>query len=637
MARQRSEPRTGGAPRASAAAEVPRCLADPGRPAPVRRPTRATALMRTVALTAVATGIAYLVWRATATMNPEAPLLSWTMWGLEAYAVAGLALFTFALWDCPEIPPVADGLPAGRTAVLVTTYDEPLEILLPVVIGALGIRTPHETWVLDGGARPEVEELARRLGADYLARQDTRGAKAGTLNHALGLVRADFVAVFDADHVPHPDFLVRTLPYLNDPAVALVQTPQAFYNQDSFEHLRRRRGRREPASEQSLFYRVIQPAKDRWRSAFWCGTGAVLRTVALRDIGGVATGSVTEDFQTTIRLHRAGWRSVYHNHVLARGLAAHTANDYLLQRRRWCIGAMQTWRQEAPLTDRALSWPQRLSYATTMLAWFDPLRTLGLFLLPPIVLLTGQAPIRASLSVFVAVFAVVFTLQQSALLVLGRGRHRPIASTVFELIRLEAVVGALAIAASGRQASFHVTPKGRSAGVDRRPEVPHLLVALGALYVAAFVPYVASLVGLADIAYPVPGVAHGAALWAVAGGLLLASAIHRIRSPRHAPDHRRSYRHAAFLPAEIGRAAATVTDLSMTGMRVELPEEDLHRVLGDGEIHVTLPLDDGVATLVGIVVAARASGLGTAAVGVDLAPGQGPTVARLMQGLFHRI
>ncbi|WP_347057482.1 glycosyltransferase [Blastococcus sp. HT6-30] len=172
---------------------------------------------------------------------------------------------------------------------------------------------------------------ARPGSRRYVSRPEHDHAKAGNLNHALALVRTDLVAVLDADHVPDPDFLSRTVPYFADERLALVQTPQHFYNTSSFEHLR-------PGvdlHEESLFYRVIQAGKHHAGAAFWCGTNAVLRVGALREVGGVATESLTEDLHTTMKLHRAGWRSTYHNEVLARGLAAGSPDAFYAQRRRW--------------------------------------------------------------------------------------------------------------------------------------------------------------------------------------------------------------------------------------------------------------------------------------------------------------
>jgi hypothetical protein len=166
----------------------------------------------------------------------------------------------------------------------VPTYNEGLEVLTPTVAAAVAMRVAHETWVLDDGDRPEVARLAADLGAHYLTRPTHEHAKAGNLNHALGKIEADFIGVLDADHVASPDFLVHTLGYFDDPGIALVQTPQDFYNLESFEHERGGATRAltdpdlagtERFHEQALFYRVLQPGKNRWGGAFWCGTGAV--------------------------------------------------------------------------------------------------------------------------------------------------------------------------------------------------------------------------------------------------------------------------------------------------------------------------------------------------------------------------
>ncbi len=141
------------------------------------------------------------------------------------------------------------------------------------------------------------------------------------------MIDADLIVVFDADRVATPSFLTNTLGYFDDPRVAVVQTPQDFYNLASFEHSRTAAD--DGLNEQSLFYRAIQAGKNRWQAAFWCGTNAVVRVAALQTIGGLATGTLIEDIHTSIRLHRAGWRSVYHNEVLARGLAAGSAAAYL--------------------------------------------------------------------------------------------------------------------------------------------------------------------------------------------------------------------------------------------------------------------------------------------------------------------
>ncbi|MEO7836668.1 MAG: glycosyltransferase, partial [Acidimicrobiales bacterium] len=392
-----------------AGAELP----DPDSP-------RRKLLVRTVALLAIVISVGYLAWRALFTLDMGAWWLSVPLLLLELHALAGLALFTFSLWDVDSVTPVAERHETdARVAVLIPTYNETVEVLLPTIAAAMALEPEHETWVLDDGDRPEVRALADQLGARYLARTDLIHAKAGNINNALTVVEADLVAVLDADHVAAPGFLTHTLGYFDDPRIAVVQTPQDFYNLDSFEHddnhtWADRRRRKARFNEQALFYRAIEPGKNRWDAAFWCGTGAVVRMTALREVGGVATETVTEDIHTTIRLHRKGWRSVYHNEVLARGLAASDAQQYQAQRLRWGIGAMQVLRTENPLFVSGLRLRQRIAYGATLLGWFDAWRSLGYLVLPPAVLFSGAVPIRADPLTFSLAFCATLLIQRLA-------------------------------------------------------------------------------------------------------------------------------------------------------------------------------------------------------------------------------
>jgi cellulose synthase (UDP-forming) len=558
------------------------------RAVPARPPEPAgrTRLIRVSAIAGLVLGAVYLAWRASSTLAPDALGLAIWLWLLEVHAWLGLALFTFSLWDVDGAPVPSGGTPDLSVAVFIPTYDEPVEILLPTIAAAVALQPAHTTWVLDDGDRPEVAALARDLGASYLTRPEHVGAKAGNLNHALSLVTADLVAVLDADHVAAPGFLLRTMPYFNDDRVALVQTPQDFYNDASFEHVRAEDGAagRVIFSEQAVFYRELQPGKNRWGGAFWCGTGAVVRAAALGSVGGVATSSVTEDIQTTIRLHRQGWRTVYHDEVLARGLAASTADQYALQRRRWCTGAMQVLRQERPLTDRRLTWGQRLTYASTLLGWFDAVRLLSFLLLPVLVLGTGASPIEAPLGTFVAAFAVTFLAQQHALWRLARGRNRPVPTAIFDLTRLEATLQAILVGLTGRDITFRVTPKGAS-DERARVQVPRLLVVVLVAHLAALAWYAATVTGWTPLTYRSSGVAHGAAFWAIFNGSLIVAAIVRIRSHRFAADRRASHRHRLLVPGHLDQRAVDVTDLSLTGAQLQLHRR-LEVALGDHTGHL---------------------------------------------------
>jgi cellulose synthase (UDP-forming) len=594
-------------------------------PAPETRRRRFA--IRLIALAALASSAVYLTWRGLATLDLAVWWLAVPLFLLEVHAALGLALFTFSLWDVDRRPVGRDvAFPPGRVAVLIPTYNEGIEVLTPTIAAALAMRVEHETWVLDDGDRPAVAELARELGAHYLARPDHAHAKAGNLNHALGVIDAEYVAVLDADHVGSPDFLLRTLGYFDDPAVALVQTPQDFYNSDSFEHAE---ADRDGHHEQALFYRVLQPGKNRWQAAFWCGTGAVIRVSALRDVGGVATETITEDIHTTIRLHRRGWRTVYHNEVLARGLAAGDAATYQAQRLRWGTGAMQVLRVENPLVVAGLSTSQRLAYAATLLGWFDAWRTLGYLVLPIAVVLTGASPIHARPEVFFPAFAITFVLQQLALRVLSRGFHRPILSTVFELVRMNANLRAtLTLVRSGRP-SFQVTPKGRLGDARSRTPAPAALWLVAMASIGAGAWFIATSLGLTVVRYPQPWAVDAAAAWLAVNGALVALAILRIRALRYAPERRASVRFALTARGTFGERPVEIADLSLTGARIRAEgrpgalEDQLTFVLA-GE---HLALDCSIRT-------ATPDAEGSWDVGLEFVPGQLRERARLALAIF---
>ena len=571
----------------------------------------------------------YLGWRAIATMNPNAWYLSVPMLVFEVHAAIGLGLFTFGLWDVDVRPRRRELGRVPTIAVLIPTYNEGPEILVPTSAAAVALEPVHETWVLDDGERPEIEELAAALGARYIARPTHEHAKAGNVNHALGIVDAEILAILDADHVAAPDFLRATLGYFADPRVALVQTPQDFYNVTSFEH-----GSGiaygEPFHEQTLFYRLLQPGKNRWGAAFWCGTNAVVRAAALREVGGAATETITEDIHTTIRFHRAGWRTVYHNEVLARGLAADDAAQYQLQRNRWGTGAMQVLRVENPLTVRGLTLGQRLGYASTLLGWFDSWRTIGFLALPPLVLISGQIPIIADGLTFALAFGVTYALQQAALYLLGRGAYRPVLSVVFDLVRMSPNFIATMTLFTSKTPRFQVTPKGRIATNRGRIEAPVMLrAALGASFVGATV-YVLHLLGAFTIPYASDWAAAGAFAWLVVNAALVWIAMRRVQSLRFAAERRSAVRFAVDIPGAVDGGTASMQDVSVGGALVATQEPLVER-----EAHLlSFELPAGTTSIWAVIRSSRRAASGEYHYAFEFEPGQYPAKGQLARAVF---
>ncbi|MDH5763880.1 MAG: glycosyltransferase, partial [Nitrospinota bacterium] len=397
----------------------------------------------------------YLTWR-WSTFNPEARVFSYALYGAELFGFCTMLMHLFMTWRLTvrQPPPAPEGLSVD---VFVTTINEPVGLLRRTLVNAINMNYPHQTWLLDDGRRPEMEALAQELGCHYLIRPDNTDAKAGNLNHALQQSNADFVAVFDADHSPGENFLDRTLGYFNEESLAFVQTPQDFYNLDSFQH-HRQTDRAQAWHEQSVFFSVIQRGKDYWNAAFFCGSCAVIRRSALDAIGGFATGTVTEDLHTSVRFHKQGFTSVYHDESLAFGLAPSNMVSFLKQRVRWGQGAMQAWRQEGVFFCRNLTLAQRINYLASSITYFDGWQKLFYYTAPVIVLTTGVMPIQAVGSEFLLHFLPYIILSFWMFEEVNRGYGRSVIIEQFNMARFASLAWST-LGFFKKHLRFHVTDK----------------------------------------------------------------------------------------------------------------------------------------------------------------------------------
>ncbi len=405
----------------------------------------------------------YLGWRLT-TFNPDALTFSWALYAAECFGFATTLLHLFMVWRLSVREAVTPN-PDWTVDVFIPTLNEPVELVRRTVLSAIAMDAPHQTWILDDGNRPEMKQLAQELGCEYVARPGSEHAKAGNLNHALSLSRADFIAVFDADHAPKRQFLSRTLGYFHDENVAFVQTPQDFYNLDSFQHKQDRDNRR-VWTEQSLFFRVIQRGKDYWNAAFFCGSCAIIRRTSLMSIGGFATGTVTEDLHTSIRLHKEGFKSVYHNETLALGLAPSQLEPFISQRIRWGQGAMQVWKKEGILFSSGLTLAQKLCYFASMITYFDGWQKLVFYVSPVIVLTLGIMPVQTITTEFFLHFIPYIILTFWVFEETGRGFGDSLRIEQYNMSRFAAFAWST-LGLLRRKLSFKVTDK-------RLTTMPHI-------------------------------------------------------------------------------------------------------------------------------------------------------------------
>jgi len=403
----------------------------------------------------VVVAIWYLAWRPS-TFNPNAMTFSIVLYSAELFGFIAALMHIFMVWRLTLREPTT--APAELTVdVFITTFDEPVAMVRRTLLAAQRMDYPHQTWLLDDGSRTQMRDLAEELECRYLSRPQNTDAKAGNLNNALKYSRAEFVAVFDADHAPGRDFLAHTLGYFRDNDVAFVQTPQDFYNLDSYQH-RRSRQQQLVWTEQSLFFRIIQRGKDYWNAAFFCGSCAVLRRRALDEVKGFATRTVTEDLETSVRMHRKGFKSVYHAESLAFGVAPSTVVPFLKQRVRWGQGAMQSLRNGGILFGRGLSAAQRMSYLATVMTYFDGWQKAVFYLAPVIVLTTGVMPIADLSWRFLAHFVPFYILTFWTFEEVGRGFGRSVNIEQYNMARFAAFVWST-VGLVRRNLRFRVTQK----------------------------------------------------------------------------------------------------------------------------------------------------------------------------------
>ncbi len=523
-------------------------------------------LLRSLAVAALLWGAAYLVWRIGWSAEGASPVAYGMLLLTEIYGLWALGTLAWFSWSRrTAVRPAAT--PGRSVDVYVCTYDEPTEVVAATLAGCRALTYPHATYLLDDGRRPEMEKLARLAGAEYLTRPDNSHAKAGNINAALGRTEGELVLMLDADHVPMPDALDAMVGYFDDERMGLVQSPHDFFNHDSAQHYSVGR------HEQSLFYRVICPGKDRHGAAYWCGSAALIHRGALLEIGGVATETIAEDFHTTIRMLRSGWKTRYHDEVLVQGLAPHDLDGYLLQRDRWARGNLAVFTlPESPLRARELRPLQRLSYFASLAAYLAPPMRLLLLATLGLVMWTGELPMKISVLALGVLWLPYLTLNLSAGSALARGYMRIGETAHYELLTMEIYTRALRCIVRPGRTAFKVTPKqGTGGGGLDSVRKLHLVVLCAIVLGAGTVLRLLDLAGIGPLP-DLPGVA--AVIVPLLGLVELRRVLRTLWAVGRRRQRRLVYRFEGDAPAhcysEDGHVGGRLIDASAAGVGLVL-------------------------------------------------------------------
>lgn len=262
---------------------------------------------------------------------------------------------------------------------------EPLEVLRNTWEGVAELRADYpgevRPYVLDDGDSDDAARMAAYFGFGYIRRPVHSHKKSGNLNFALSRTNGEHVVIFDADFRPRHDFLLETLPYLDDPRLGIVQTPQFFRVMEGQTWVERAAG-----ATLEVFYRSVQQSRDRFGSALCVGSNAVYRRRALEKAGGFTTIPYAEDSHTGLDMRYRGYQLKYLPVPLAAGVCPSTIDLFMRQQYRWCCGATSLiwtehmWRVRMPFRSRlpyVAGWLWNLTTA---------MRTLFLPLIPVVLL-----------------------------------------------------------------------------------------------------------------------------------------------------------------------------------------------------------------------------------------------------------
>lgn len=291
--------------------------------------------------------------------------------------------------------------------VFIATHNEPVDLLYKTVNACTYMDYPDKSkvhiYLCDDGNRQSVAELAAEFGVGYIPLAQNKHAKSGNLNNALANTTSPLIATFDADMIPQHSFLMKTVPYFllpkfikdgeiwrlrqeDDPPyeerkLGLVQTPQSFYNPDLFQF--NLYAEQNIPNEQDFFSMEINRIRNASNAIAYTGSNTVISRQAMEEIGGFPYHTITEDFETSIRLQQADYLTYATDEVQAAGLTTTTIPSMLKQRVRWARGIVQSLQNTGAVFSRKLPFAANITYLNSFLYWWSFFNRL-IFILSPI-------------------------------------------------------------------------------------------------------------------------------------------------------------------------------------------------------------------------------------------------------------
>lgn len=262
--------------------------------------------------------------------------------------------------NVPPIPPPVEKWP--RVTVQLPIFNE--RYVIERLVEAIA-RFDYPRELLDIQVLDDSTDETRQVASDcvdrhaaqglpivYIHRANREGFKAGALENGLRTCTGEFVAIFDADFVPEPEFLRQTIPYFMDPrggdGIGMVQTRWTYLNSD-YSLL---------TNVETILldgHFVVEHGARSRRGTFFNfnGTAGVWRRAAIDQAGGWQHDTLTEDTDLSYRAQLVGWKFLYLPQIACASELPVDMNGFKAQQARWAKGLMQTAKKILPKVFRA--------------------------------------------------------------------------------------------------------------------------------------------------------------------------------------------------------------------------------------------------------------------------------------------
>lgn len=252
-------------------------------------------------------------------------------------------------------------------------------------------------------ARSLVDEYAARgVNIRYLKRRSRRCSKAGNLSYGAAQIDAEFLAIFDADFVPPPDFLLKTIPCFKDPELGFLQTGIDYENRNASFLTRFQ------AMEMGHQQFVTVGLSEEGNMASLSGSSCVWRRACMEALGGWKAATATEDVDIGYKAQLGDWKYAYLKDVVSMSILPETVSAFRVQRERWGRGLMHSaFRHGGSMFRKKMPLLRRLHAMSMMFSSLLLASIYGLFLLSlPLTLFMqfeGAGFVLAALSFFALV------------------------------------------------------------------------------------------------------------------------------------------------------------------------------------------------------------------------------------------